>query len=541
MDPAGRRVPSALIVGSGPAAAGVALALAADPDVEIRVVDVGHRLEARNVEARARVAGLPPDRWAVADIATLSVQPVRARVRGLPEKRAFGSDFPFRDVGQLRGLQTSGDVNPRLVSGAYGGFSNVWGAQVMPFSTSSFDDWPFPRDVLEPHYRAILDAIPFAGREDDLAATFPLYGSPVPLPPTTERTAAVLRRYDTHRDALNRLGVTVGEARLALRASPCVTCGLCMTGCPYDLIYSASHSFDALVERGRIAYRGGLLALRVAETGGAARVEARDLATGGMTTLEADRVFVAAGAVGSTRVMLNSLARFDEDVELRESAQFLLPAVSRRALVDPREERAFTLNQFNVLVATGASDRDLSQIHFYPYNSAVDAALPAVLRARLARPLTTALLRRLSVGFGYLPSWASPRLRLRATRDPDPGRLPRLSVAGERVRAARSPMFRAVARRLLRAAPYLDLWPALPATYFAGPGKSYHWGGTFPHRAEPDAERWSSDLLGRVAGWERVHVVDGAVLPSVAATTFTLTVMANAHRIATASRGLARA
>jgi choline dehydrogenase-like flavoprotein len=234
--------------------------------------------------------------------------------------------------------------------------------------------------------------------------------------------------------------------------------------------------------------------------------------------------------------MLNSRARFEEDLELRESAQFLLPAVSRKAVVDPRREPAFTLNQFNVVIATGASDRELSQIHFYPYNPAVDAALPGVLRARLARPLTTSLLRRLSVGFGYLPSWASPRLRLRATRAAEPDQLPRLSVSGERVRATRSPMFRAVVRRLLRAAPYLDLWPALPATYFAGPGKSYHFGGTFPHRADADAERFSSDRLGRVAGWERVHVVDGAVLPSVAATTFTLTVMANAHRIASATR-----
>ena len=35
--------------------------------------------------------------------------------------------------------------------------------------------------------------------------------------------------------------------------------------------------------------------------------------------------------------------------------------------------------------------------------------------------------------------------------------------------------------------------------------------------------------------WNRIHLVDGAVFPSVPATTFTLTVMANAHRIASES------
>jgi choline dehydrogenase-like flavoprotein len=42
----------------------------------------------------------------------------------------------------------------------------------------------------------------------------------------------------------------------------------------------------------------------------------------------------------------------------------------------------------------------------------------------------------------------------------------------------------------------------------------------------------ASDALGRVGPWERVHVVDAAVFPNVAATTFTLTIMANAYRIA---------
>ena len=41
-----------------------------------------------------------------------------------------------------------------------------------------------------------------------------------------------------------------------------------------------------------------------------------------------------------------------------------------------------------------------------------------------------------------------------------------------------------------------------------------------------------SDLLGRPAGFRRVHVVDASVLPSLPATTITLSLMANAQRIA---------
>jgi choline dehydrogenase-like flavoprotein len=41
-----------------------------------------------------------------------------------------------------------------------------------------------------------------------------------------------------------------------------------------------------------------------------------------------------------------------------------------------------------------------------------------------------------------------------------------------------------------------------------------------------------SDVLGRVAPWRSIHLVDASVFPTVPATTFTLSIMANAHRIA---------
>jgi hypothetical protein len=112
----------------------------------------------------------------------------------------------------------------------------------------------------------------------------------------------------------------------------------------------------------------------------------------------------------------------------------------------------------------------------------------------------------------------------------DDGSLPELvleaKVAGS---PFKNPMMRQVARRVTAAAPLLDLWPVLPALRMSAGGKSYHWGGVFPHGTS--GSRLSSDLLGRVAPWQRVHLVDSAVLPTIPATTFALTVMANAHRI----------
>jgi ferredoxin len=520
-----------LIIGAGPAAAAAALACSRRDDVAITVIDVGTQLEAPRRQARSRLSQHPVSDWDATDLKLISERPVRVSpAAGLPEKRAFGSDFPFRDVGQRAGMTIVEPVGGALVSGAYGGFSNVWGAQVMPFTERTFDDWPIHSDEMRRHYSQVLRAIPYAGEEDDLAASFPLLAPATPLPPLSEPSSRVLRRYHEHRVQLNGRGITLGRARLAMRSADCSRCGLCMTGCPHSLVYSASHTLDDLRRRGRLTYHGGLLAVRVEEDGPQAVVVARELSGRGEHRFTANRVLVACGAIGSSRVVMGSLGLLRSSVSVAESAQFLLPFVSLRPSVDPRHSDDFTLNQFNMVVDLDGG-HDVSQLHFYAYNSAFLDALPGVLRTRPAEPVRREVLRRLTVALGYLPSWASPSFSLRAEAGSDPSGLPDLVVSGGKVTASRNPFLRRVLRKAVGAAPALDLWPVLPAVELSAPGKSYHWGGTFPHSSAPSGP-FASDLLGRVGPWRRVHMIDAAVFPTVPATTFTLTIMANAHRIA---------
>jgi choline dehydrogenase-like flavoprotein len=524
-------LPTSLIIGSGPAAAGAALALTRRGGQDIAVIDIGTQLEARQRRVVDAMAALDRSQWAGSDVAAISLQPVGTARGSLPEKRSYGSDFPFRNVGQLDGVDSKGRANRLVVSGAYGGFSNVWGAQTMPWSAPTFDRWPIKWSEMQPHYRSVLDEVPLTGVDDDLSELFPLLVDAQHPPKIAERSRIVLERYRTRRSTMRAHGITVGMARLALESQSCVRCGLCMTGCPYSLIYSASHTLDRLRAAGRISYRPGLMAYRIEERAGRPFAEFRDLASGGIERVEADRIFVACGAIGTTRLILGSLGHYGRDVSLSESVQFVLPALSSRAAVDPRAEDNFTLNQFNVVVDTDGGGLNLSQVHFYPYNPVFLAALPTFLQAGFARTMTTSLLRRLSVGLGYLPSWESPRMHVVAESAGE-AMLPTLTISGEDG-SRFPPMLRTVMRRLLRAAPGLDLWPALPRMVLSPAGKSYHYGGSFPHADGEGRSVLETDRQGRLRAWENVHLVDASVFPTVAATTFTLTIMANAHRIAT--------
>jgi len=509
-----------IVIGTGPAAAAAILALADEPAEQITVVDIGERLTDSIVSAVARMNALEPALWAASDRDLVVAQPARVAHSNavLPEKRAYGSSHMFVDRGQLRGLAMPERGNSSAVSGAVGGFSTIWGAQIMPFSPATFAHWPFRWHEIEPHYRAVLEEVPLAAEKDDYAEDFPLLNARAPLPPVSGRTAQVLHRYEQHRDAIRAAGIVVGKARLAFSADRCVRCGVCMTGCPYSLIYSASHTVDRFIANGRIKYIPRVLVTRVDEPAGSTpSVHGIDLATGRTMSLDGDRVFVAAGGLGSTRIALNSLHTPPSEVDLQEATQFLIPFVSRRSTGDPRGQPDFTLNQFNVLLKYDDDAYTTAQVHCYPYNPALDEELPGWL----PRSLRGTVLSRVTAALGYLPSWQSPRMRVEL-RARHPDALPDISV---RVVSDRHPaMLRSVLRRLTSVGPKLDLFPVVPMVRMTGPGNSYHFGSTFPHGS-------GSDLLGRIGAFQHVHLVDGAVLPSVPSTTFTLTVMANAHRI----------
>ena len=261
----------------------------------------------------------------------------------------------------------------------------------------------------------------------------------------------------------------------------------------------------------------------------------RSTRTGRVERIGADRIFVACGGIGTARLVLGSLGAFDQPVYLQESVQFVMPTMSMHAVPDPRTARKFTLNQFNLLYDVSGEGVDLCQVHFYEYNPAFLASVPGVIRRPGAEPTLTALLRRVSVGLGYVPGWASPRLRIVARRlSGGNDRLPVLEVEGE-AGGRWPPMLHALVRSMLNVAPALDLWPAVPMISVSAAAKSYHFGASFPHGRSRTAS--TTDRTGRLAAWDHIHLVDASVFPEVPATTFTLTIMANAHRIASETLG----
>ncbi len=517
------------MIGSGPAGVASAMALLARGRA-VTLIDAGIELEPERRALVARMASSEPAGWPP-DAAAQLRGASHAGLRGVPLKLAYGSDYPYREVERWIPFENLGcDTRPTL---ARGGFSSVWGAAVLPYLAEDLADWPIGPEDLAPHYQALAAFVPLAAQRDDLAEELPLHSdNPRPLRPGPQ-AQALMRDLERGRERLRRAGLRFGWSRLAVRAEPegarpgCVYCGLCLHGCPYGLIYNSAATLEELQLREGFRYEGGVVVDRLEETPRGVEIQARSLRSGEPRRLWAEKVLVGCGVVSTTRLLLASRSLYDRPVEIRDSQYFLLPLLRFAAAGPPRADDLHTLSQVFLELRDPAVSARNVHLQVYGCNPLFREVVEGLLGplARPARPLVDALLSRLLLIMGYLHSDASPRISAVLRRDG------RLLLSARPHPATRRTVHRVVAR-LARHARELRALPAWPLLRIAGAGRGFHSGGSFPMRAEPG--ELECDLLGRPAGWSRIHVVDSTTFPSVPSTTITLTVMANAHRIASA-------
>jgi choline dehydrogenase-like flavoprotein len=526
-----------IVVGSGPAGVAAARALIAQGR-RVLMLDAGLRLEPERELAVEALAAMPPDAWDDALTAPLK-EGVEVTSGGIPLKRLYGSDYPFRGTDAAYAIEKDGvDVAPSF---ALGGLSTVWGAGMLPFHDADMRDWPVSAADLAPHYRAVLSFVPLAGARDALEAEFPLYTDRVADLRPSRQAERFFRDVVRHRPALERAGITVGQSRVAVDSAsdprwgrpPCAYCGLCLYGCPYRLIYNAQSTVAELGREPGFTYRPDVIVERIEEAGGAVTVIGRERVGGAPVRATGDRVFLGAGILPTTTILLRSLGIFDRPVEIQDSTYFLLPMVRFRGVGGLEHERLHTLAQAFVVIRDRAICPESVGLSMYTYNDLTERALRASggPLGRTLGPLWRSLAARLLVFGGYLHSRHSPRLTLTLRRDGGGGR--EAIQLGAVPNPASKALVRRVGLKLLAHARAFRGMPLAPLVRFSAPGRGFHGGGSFPMSAAPGPGR--SDTLGRPYGFARVHVVDASTFPSIPATTITLPVMANAHRIASAA------
>jgi len=527
---------TACVVGSGPSGAACAHGLI-KRGVEVTLLDVGLQIES-DIEDLTR--NTEPVDVEVFLTRVRRKRKATAQTRSIPAKMPFGSDYAYRPIAQSR-LQV--DQGASLVSSlALGGLSRAWGANVCGLASRDCSDWPFEPAELDASFAELADLVEVAGSPDDDLNE--LYSAPLnqsesfPLGP---QGRYVIACSSTNSSSLRQRGLHCGRAKLAIGAryatngESCVSCGLCMHGCPYNAIFSGADVVRRLEGETGFRYLPRRFVTGFEEIPEGVSVRFEELDGGGSGELRTERLFLACGVLGTTALVARTLDLCDHTFTIKDSTKYLFPFVTDRRIRGSLREPANTLAQLFVQAVGQSSTSRTVHGQLYGYNDLILDPLRKLIGnlAYTFAPLAAPVLERVMIGMVYLHSQDSGVLKLQV--DPEARGAGLGRVWGER--SERSDLvFAEYMKTLVAARVELGGRPWHRLASKNPPGLSQHFGGSLPMSREPD--RWSTDVLGRPWRCARTHCVDSSVLPSIPGTPTALILMANALRIATASVAL---
>jgi len=520
------------VVGSGPAGVACAAALLKRGHT-VHMLDAGARLEPEREQIVARLSQSSPEEWSLEDRSWLT-SGMNPDANGIPQKLLFGSEYPYRMT--TSDLVISFDRVGLRPSFALGGLSTVWGAAMLPYAERDMVHWPITAQQLAPHYKAVLQLTGLSAENDDLAEFFPLFTDSPGRIEISRQAEAMRRALHRNRHNLRQRGIHFGRARIAVRAkhdtehSGCVYCGMCMYGCPYGYIYNSAGTVKQLLSSAKLTYQPDTVITSVSEAGDEAVLRGNHRVTGERFEFRARRVFLAAGTIPTTSILLRSISAYDQPVQMKDSQYFLLPVMLTRRIGKVRQERLHSLSQLFLEMSDSEISPHLIHLQVYSFNDLIGKAIRKSL-GLLAGPLcglARELENRLLLIQGFVHSAHSSKIAVTLRHDSVQDR-DQLQLTANINPGAKKTVHRVV-HKLMRNSFRLGAIPLPMLLQVAEPGRSFHSGGTFPMRQSPS--KFETDVLGRPVGWRRIHAVDSTVFPSIPATTITLAVMANAHRIA---------
>jgi choline dehydrogenase-like flavoprotein len=526
------------VIGSGPSGVAAASALL-DRNVPVTMLDVGTECEPDRIAVVRRMSAQEPEEWSAADRNAIRSP---TTVRGsFPLKLAYGSAFPYA----LDDLKTLGQRGTNcLMSYAKGGLSNVWGAAILPNTARDLEDWPITAGDLTAHYTSVARLMPIASAHDELEPLFPIFAPPEPALRPSRLAATLLARMRSHRAALESAGIVFGQSRLAVRTvdgesgQACRYAGLCLSGCPYFSIWNSAGALDALRKREGFTYQPGVLVERIAVNTERSTVAIQSVLPDGSErrTFEGTRAFLACGPISTARIVIDSLQMYDRTLSLCFQPYFLIPMLARQSGGNVDDEARHTLAQIFLEVIDDRVSTHPVHLQLYTFNEFMDERLRRMTRwlGPLGGFVRSRAAGRLLAIQGYLHSSEADPITITSRPDSIRGRAALTLAAPQQTRTPE--ILDRVLSGLRRHAGLIGASPITSMVMPGQPGDGNHVGGIFPMRSTPrDLE---TNCLGELPRLPRVHIVDSSALPSLAATTFTYTTMANAHRIADAAARL---
>ena len=529
-----------VVVGSGPSGVHFAQTLL-EKGYAVTMVDVGNAKPAAvlpDLDFSQLKDELPdPTEYFLGRHFTGVVLPDRMKeYYGFPPNKEYVFDAPG-------GFHVDSSGFEPLFSYARGGLAEAWTAGCYPFNDPELADFPFGYADLEPHFDEVAQRIGINGTRDDLSRFYPVHQHLMEPLRLDSHSARLLDSYQKKRHILNaRYQCYLGRTRAATLShdregrKACSYTGRCLWGCPTHSLYTPSLTLETCLQHPNFTYLDGLAAqyFRVTPERRVNALMVRPVEGGPLREIPTETLVLAAGTLGSAKIFLRSKRELTGDnlrlVGLMDNRQVLVPFLNLHRLGAEVDLASYQYHQLGLGI-----EADDPKYYVHGLITTLTTALMHPIIQKLPLDLRTAadVARYLHSTLGVVNVNFHDTRRsenyVTLAEDPDGRDTPRLRIEYRppENEAARMKKKLRTLRRALRVLGCI----VPPGMLHVRPmGASVHYAGTLPMTTEP--RPLTTDEHCRSRDFDNLFVVDGSTFPFLPAKNLTLTLMANAVRVA---------
>jgi len=513
--------PDIVIIGSGPAGVTAATTLI-EKGFKVLMIDYGNKIEDIGDNTMSYLEARRTDnkqhKWILgADYKVLKENKTGTPKLRIPSKLNVFTGFNCKNKIKVQNFDALGSL-------ALGGLSNVWGAGVACLNEYEAKNFPFDYFELQKSYEILFKRIGInAPVSDDLSDFFGIskwIQEPIPL---DQLQNFIYKKYKEKKINL-RNEFKLGRARLATLSSNyldregCNGCGRCLYGCLRKSIYNSKFSLEKIINNKNFQYLNNHLVESIDSISDINNINCR--VNEEIKIIRTRKVVLACGTLSTTRIALNN-------IKLNGKIRLLTAPVATYLLFVPKKVSEIKTSVFagGQLSNTQKIDHNESIYGtlFNSYQIPISEYLNHInLNKRYSIEIISSLISSCAIGNLFLPAIYSDNY---VSVDQD-GNLNIIGNYDSNIDRIIKKMKKELEFNFKQIGAYI-----VPFSFKLGkPGSDYHYAGTLPMKSRP--KLGETNLNGELYGSKGIYIVDGACLASLESKPHTLTIMANAERIA---------
>ena len=401
----------------------------------------------------------------------------------------------------------------------YGGLSNIWGANALRPLPNDFDEWPIPYSSLKPYFEKCETIMNISHFDDTLSEELGIDKKKFNNSKKNLFSDFIKNFLSNYKKKNNKF--FHGLARLTLEEK-CQISENSFFGCKDENIFNSKNEIKRLVKENKIEFKSNMILKKINLKN--KKIEL-NFEGDQKTVITTNKLFLGTGPINTPRIILNSL-KSKKSLIIKESQSFFIPCIYIGKNFDYKKKH-HTLSQAQIVFNSKEKNKKNTYYEIkYDYKlinlilkkkyGFVNYLIPNFLKKRLF--VITGFIN--SIESDFEGEIRNDKVKLKIIKKENIIHYNRKKILNE-------------LKTLEKNFSFIAIKPLLKFGLF---GRGFHLGGSLPMKKKS----FKKDILftnpnGEFSAMRNVFIIDSSNFNNIPASGFSLTIMANAFRIAETS------